>query len=270
MNENATIFNRHHVKLHRNRAAKDFAEVDFLIREGAERLADRLEDTKRSFPIALDLGCHTGQLSQILQGRGGIETLVQCDLSEKMVSQVSGIKLVADEEYLPFAPKSFDLVMSVLNLHWVNDLPGTLIQIRNLLKPDGVALLSFLGGSTLSGLRQAMIAAEIELGIGASPHISPFVDIKDAGALLQCAGFSMPIADCDTVKVEYSNALSLMQDLKNMGESNTLLRRRKTMTTPKLLTEIAHQYQRIAGEDNEFITAAFDIVTLTAMRGSGS
>lgn len=264
MNENTKIFDRNRLKRHRNRAALGFVSHDFLVREAAERLAERLEDTVRIFPLALDIGCHTGQLAEVLRGRGGITTLVQCDLSEAMLRVASGLKLVADEEYLPFAPHSFDLVMSVLSLHWVNDLPGTLAQIKKILKPDGIFLASFLGGVTLKELRRAVLEAGSGPNGGVSPRVIPFVDVKDAGALLQRAGFSMPVADSDTITVTYPHPLSLMKELRGMGESNILIRGQKSFTTPATLAAIIAQYQRLF-EDGGEIPATFELVTITGM-----
>lgn len=266
MSENGVIFNRLHVKQHRNRMAEQFSGFDFLFLEGAERLAERLEDTSRTFPLALDLGCHTGQLASVLNDRGGISTLVQCDLSQAMVARTPGLKLVADEEFLPFADNSFDLVMSSLSLHWVNDLPGTLIQIHKALKPGGIFFASLLGGETLKELRQATLAAEMESGSGISPRVSPFIDVKDAGALLQRAGFSMPVTDSDAINVTYGEALSLFQDLHYMGEGNKLLRARKQFTPRSTLLAIAKKYQAMFSDHHGEIKASFDIITLTGMK----
>jgi malonyl-ACP O-methyltransferase BioC len=268
MNENVKIFDRKRLRYHRERAAQSFSSYDFLIQEAAERLSERLDDTTRTFPIALDLGCHTGQFQSSLQGRGGIDTLIQCDLSEAMTRQTSGIKLVADEEYLPFAPNSFDLVVSTLSLHWVNDLPGTLAQIRHILKPDGVLIASFLGGTTLKELRQSVLSAGSAEGSGVSPRVIPFVDVKDAGALLQRAGFSMPVADSDILTVTYPDALSLMKELRGMGESNVLVRSQKSLTTPQTLFTITQHYQQLFETDTQEIPATFEIITVTGMKAS--
>ena len=129
------------------------------MREIGDRLADRLDDVRRAFPLALDLGSRTGVLRRVLGPRGGIRMLVHCDLSPAMAARAPRPVLVADEEAIPFASETFDLVMSVLSLHWVNDLPGTLTQIRAALKPDGLFLAALLGGETLKELRGALAAA---------------------------------------------------------------------------------------------------------------
>src|SRR5262249_53674795 len=150
---------------------------------------ERLEDITRSFPLALDLGSHDGLVARALAGRGGVQTLVQADSSAAMLGQAGGTCVVADEEFLPFADDSFDAVFSVGALHWANDLPGALIQIRRALKSDGLFLAMLPGGRTLMELRDSFEQAEMELRGGISPRISPFVDVRDSGSLLQRAGF---------------------------------------------------------------------------------
>ena len=146
MTEEAHVFDRRLVRRHRSRAAAGLAAHDFLFRETAERLADRLDDVRRRFPVALDLGCHSGQLGAALAGRGGVETLVQCDLSPDLVARAAGHRVAADEEALPFAAASLDPVMSNLRMHWVNDLSGALVLARRLLRPDGLLLAVMFGG----------------------------------------------------------------------------------------------------------------------------
>jgi len=259
------IFDRSLVRKRRDRAAAGFAAHDFLVREAAERLADRLSDMTRRFPVALDLGCHTGEMAGTLGERGGIETLVQCDLSPAMAARAAANRhptLVADEEWLPFAPASFDLVLSCLSLHWVNDLPGTLAQIRRMLKPDGLFVAVMLGGDTLGELRSALAAAEIEVEGGLSPRVSPFADVRDLGHLLHRAGFALPVADADTVHVSYGDPMRLLADLRGMGATNAVAERRKNFTRrATLLAAIAH-YQRDHG-DGDRLPATFELLTMT-------
>lgn len=258
------IFDRSAVKLHRDRAAGDMADFDFLILEVADMVADRLSDIRRSFPVALDLGCHTGQMAKVLAGRGGIEHLVQCDLSEKMVRQASGLKFVSDEEFLPIGEAALDLVLSCLSLHWINDLPGALIQLRRALKPDGLFLAAFFGGETLKELRQTLVAAEIEIVGGAGPRVSPFADVKDGGALLQRAGFALPVADTDVLTVSYENPLKLLRDLRGMGEQMATHNRHKTFTKRKILFRAIEIYQEMFGDSDGRVPATFEVITLTA------
>src|SRR3546814_715697 len=144
--------------------------------------------------------------------------------------------VVADEEALPFADQSLDLVLSVLSLHWVNDLPGTLLQISRALKPDGLLLAAMIGGDSLRELREALLRAELEVEEGVSPRVSPFADVRDIGALLQRAGFALPVVDVDSLTVTYPSALALMRDLRGMGETGPDRNRRRGLTRPATLT----------------------------------
>lgn len=264
MSDVMTLFDRALVQRHRERAAARFHEYDFLFREVGERLADRLDDVTRAFPLALDLGCHAGELADSLAGRGGIQTLVQSDLSPAMARQGSGLTVVADEEQLPFAPESFDLIVSNLSLHWVNDLPGALTQIRQALKPDGLFIATLFGGGTLPELRTALAEAEDAEEGGWSPRVSPFADTRDLGHLLQRAGFALPVVDADTLTVSYPDMIRLMTDLRGMGETNAVLERRRTPTRRATLAAAAARYQeRFAGADGR-IPATFIILTVTA------
>lgn len=262
------VFNRRSVRRHRDRAQPGLAGHDFLFREAAERLIDRLDDITRRFPLALDLGCHAGEVGHALAGRGGIERLIQCDLSPAMASaaaeQGGGPALAADEEALPFRAASLDLVLSNLSLHWVNDLPGAFVQVRQALKPDGLFLASMLGGATLQELRTALYEAEAEVEGGLSPRLSPLADVRDLGNLLQRAGFALPVADFETVTVSYEHPLKLMTDLRGMGEANANAARRTTFSRRATLMRALEIYaERFAGPDGR-VPATFEIITLTA------
>jgi SAM-dependent methyltransferase len=267
MDQTMTIFDRRLVRRRRDRAARRTGTVPHLFAEASERLAERLEDMARVFPRALDLGCRHGALGSALRGRGGIETLVQCDLSPAMASHARDTgwpALATDEEALPFAEHTFDLVFSSLALHWVNDVPGALLQIRQCLRPDGLFLGAVLGGGTLRELRAVLLDAEAAVEGGASPRVSPFIDIRDAGNLLQRAGFALPVADADTLTVMYPDALALMHDLRAMGESNNLHERRRTFTRRETLAHAAAIYGERYGLADGRVPATFEIVTLTA------
>ena len=259
-----TLFDRSLLRKRRDRAADRFEQYDFLVVEAAERLLDRLDDIKRSFPLALDLGCHTGQIARLLGGRGGIEHVISMDLSHAMAARVPSAALVGDEEALPFGAASFDTVLSAQSLHWVNDLPGTLAQIRHILKPDGLFLGCFLGGETLKELRDSWMAAEMAVEGGIGPRISPFVDVKAAGALLQRAGFALPVVDSDILTVTYDDPLKMMADLRGMGESNALIEQRKTMTRRATMAAMCEAYRAKYSLPDGRIKATFQIVTLTA------
>jgi len=257
------VFDRRTVRLHRDRAAGGLAENDFLLREVGERLADRLDDVKRRFPLALDLGCHTGELGRLLGGRGGVESLVHCDLSPAMATRASGLRLAADEEALPFGEATFDLVTSLLSLHWINDLPGALAQIRLALKPDGLFLAAMLGGETLKELRQALAEAEIAIEGGLSPRVSPFAGVRDAGGLLQRAGFALPVVDTETLTVVYSDPLKLIADLRAMGEANAIIERRQGFSRRATLLEAADRYRKAFANADGRVPATFQVIYLT-------
>ena len=266
MSDSMTVFDRQVVRRHRDRRAADFADYDFLVREAADRLLDRLDDVTRPFATALDLGCHTGQIGQVLHGRGGIETLIQCDLSPNMaaLAAVNGPATVAaDEEWLPFADGSFDLVLSCLSLHWVNDLPGALVQIRRVLKPDGLFLGVMLGGETLHNLRAAFAEAESRIEGGISPRVSPFADVKDVGRLMQRAGFALPVTDGDRIQVRYAQPVRLLDDLRGMGESNAVHLRRKTPLRRTTLMTALEILSNTHTEDDGRVPANFELIGMT-------
>ena len=266
MGDTIEVFDRRAVRHHRERAA-GLPGHDALLREVAGRIAERLDDVTHRFPLALDLGGRGGILARALQGRGGIETLVHCDLSPAMARLAAGDgrpSVVADEEALPFAGERFDAVFSSLSLHWVNDLPGALLQVRRALRPDGLFLAALFGGGTLAELRGALMQAEIEVEGGASPRVSPFVDVRDAGALLQRAGFALAVADVDSITADYPDAFGLMAELRGMGEANAVKDRRRGLTRRATLMRAAQIYaERHAGADGR-LPATFQVIYLTA------
>src|SRR5690349_7488023 len=213
------IFDRALLRRRRERIARTAdPRRDFLFMESGDRMLDRLDDVTRRFPLALDLGSRDGLLGRLLHGRGGVETLIQGDLSLGMLRQAGARALQLDEEFLPFAAESFDLVLAKLSLHWTNDLPGALTQIQHILKPDGLFLGVLFGAGTLGELRGVLIEAETAETGGASARVAPFADLRDAAGLLQRAGFALPVADVETVTVTYAGMLPLLADLRAMGE----------------------------------------------------
>jgi NADH dehydrogenase [ubiquinone] 1 alpha subcomplex assembly factor 5 len=192
------------------------------------------------------------------------------DLGQGFARRARGPAVVADEEFLPFAPQSFDLVLSAMDLHWVNDLPGTLIQIGRILKPDGLLLGAMLGGATLWQLREALAAAESEVEGGLSPRVSPFADLRDAAALLQRAGFALPVADSETIEVEYDNALALMRDLGAMGESNLIVERRRGLARRATFLRAAELYGERFALPSGRVAASFEVLFLHGWRPDAS
>jgi SAM-dependent methyltransferase len=268
MADNMQVFDRGLVRQRRDRAASDLHTADFLFHEAANRLTDRLLDVSRDFPMALDLGCHSGQVGRLLSGHKKIGTLVQADVSPRMAtlacSTTGRPTLVADEEFLPIAENSLDLVISNLSLHWVNDLPGALAQIRRAIKPDGLLLATLFGGETLRELRTALLEAEMETAGGVAPRISPFTDVRDAGNLLTRAGFALPVVDADVITVTYADIFKLMADLRAMGETNTVIERRKTPTRKETFMRAAALYHEHFADARGRLPATFQIITMTA------
>ncbi|MCR9257983.1 MAG: methyltransferase domain-containing protein [Alphaproteobacteria bacterium] len=259
----ALIFDRDAVRAHRDRAAPRYDDYAFLKREVAQRLAERLEGINRTFNRVLDLGAHDGSLGEALLATGKVGWVAAADPSGGMARRNTGPALVADEEVLPVKPGSLDMVASALSLHWVNDLPGALLQIKQALRPDGLFLAAMLGGETLSELRACLAEAESAVEGGISPRISPMADLRDAGALMQRAGFALPVVDSDVITVTYGDALSLMRDLKGMGESGADRARLNRFTRRRTLLEAARLYQeRYAGPDGR-IPATFQVLHLT-------
>ncbi|UEM12504.1 methyltransferase domain-containing protein [Bradyrhizobium barranii subsp. barranii] len=228
----------------RQQRAHAQGEVTFLLDRVAEDMTDRLAAVMREFHAAADLWTPG-------EGLTGPPSLRRIALDE------------AGAEKLPFAPESLDLVVSALALQFVNDLPGVLAQVRRALKPDGLLLAAMIGGDSLTELRQAFAAAEAECEGGVSPRVAPFADLRDIGALLQRAGFALPVTDVDRVVVRYANAFALMQDLRRMGAANVLIERRRTPTPRATLLRMAEIYaERFADADGR-IRATFDIIWLS-------
>lgn len=260
------LFDRDLLRTRLDRAAPGYAAADFLKARAAEDAVVRLEAIMRDFPRAVDLGARNGHFARFLSQSDAAERvglLVEADLSPRMLAGRQGPRLVADEERLPFAPGSLDLVVSTLALHWTNDVVGALIQIRRALKPDGLFIGSLLGGATLTELRQSLLAAEAELTGGAGPRVSPFADPYDAAGLLQRSGFALPVADVDRVTVRYAHPLKLLADLRAMGETNVLAERHPKRLTRQVLARAFEIYVERFAEPDGRVPATFEILTLT-------
>ena len=257
------VFDRSAVRRQRERSARLGERATFLHDEIAERLADRLDDIARAFPRVLVLGASSDRLCGLVGARAGVELVVVADAAEALARRRTGAPVVAEEDAIPFAPASFDLVLGALSLHAVNDLPGALAQIRRILVADGLFLAACFGGETLHELRRAMLEAESEVAGGASPRVAPFADLRDAGALLQRAGFALPVADGDTITVTWPDALALMRDLRAMGEANALTARRRSPTRRAVFAAAAARYVSLFGDEEGRIPATFQVLFLT-------
>jgi len=268
MSDPPLIFDR---ALHRQRLERSAGlpePANFLLARASEDAVERLSTILREFPLAVDLNARARTFSEALQADpialGKIDLLIEAAPSERVLSSApAGPKLVADDERLPFAPESLNLVVSLLSLHWTNDLVGALIQIRRTLKPDGLFLGAFFGGATLHELRQSLLAAEVEVSGGAGPRVSPFADGLDAAGLLQRAGFALPVADVDRLTVLYPHPLKLMADLRAMGETNVLADRPRRPLSRAVLARLCDIYTERFGRPDGRIPATFEIVSLT-------
>jgi NADH dehydrogenase [ubiquinone] 1 alpha subcomplex assembly factor 5 len=219
------VFDRSAVRLHRDRAAPQVASVADILADVADRLLDRLDDTTHRFAAALDVGGR-GVVAPKLRARG--IGCVSTDFSARMAAVNGGACVAADDEFLPFAPGSFDLIVANLSLHWINDLPGALIQLRRALRPDGFFLASLPSLGTLGGMRAALTDTEMALAGSAKPA-RPFPDLRDCAALLQRAGFALPVADGEQITLLYADPFALLRDLRASGETNAVaLRDRRT------------------------------------------
>jgi len=262
MAEGPLIFDRALVRARRRRA---FAAgpATFLLDRVALDLADRLATVLRRFELALDLGTPGEVVRAALARAGSVGTIIAAGAAPDLAAARRGRSVVADEEALPFAEGAFDLVVSALALQFVNDLPGVLVQIRRALKPDGLFLAALLGGATLTELRQSFAAAESEIEGGVSPRVAPFADLRDLGALMQRAGFALPVADADRLTVRYDSAFALMRDLRRMGATNALVDRRRAPLRRATLMRMAEIYaERFADADGR-ARATFEIVWLS-------
>jgi SAM-dependent methyltransferase len=240
------LFDRALLSARLERARRD-APVTFLLERVAEDMAERLQAVTRDFVDAADIWTPGNVLHDLLRER------------YKSVREVA----FEASEVLPLQPQSLDLAVSALAFQFVNDLPGVLAQIRRALRPDGLLLAAMIGGDTLTELRQSFAAAEAECEGGASPRVAPFADLRDIGALLQRAGFALPVTDVDRIVVRYDNAFALMQELRRMGATNILVERRHTPTRRATLLRMAQIYaERFADPDGR-IRATFDVIWLS-------
>jgi SAM-dependent methyltransferase len=232
--------------------------ADFLLRAVADDLADRLAAVKRRFALAADIASPSPLVAERLARTGQIDRIVRIDRLAETKADI-----VADPEALPLAPASLDLVVSALALHWVSDLPGVLAQVRRALMPDGLFLAALLGGETLTELRRSLAAAEAELTGGASPRVAPFAELRAVGALLQRAGFALPVIDQDRRIVRYDTALDLMRDLRAIGETNVLVERSRKPPPRAVLARAGEIYAERFSDADRRVRATFDVIHLS-------
>ena len=281
--------------MHRERAARNVEtsrKVDYLRDEVARRLCERLLDIKRDFPKVLDVGANACNIARALTRENPdpeqaanpmtpalstrVSELVAADSSETMLFRDADLPfnkdinitrhVVADEESLAYDSETFDLVMSSFSLHWINDLPGVLTKINDVLKPDAPFLGAMVGGDTLFELRTSLQLAEQEQRGGMSPRVSPLADVRDMGGLMQKAGFKMLTIDVDDIIVDYPDSMALMKDLQAMGENNAVLGREMGPVGRDVLKAAEAIYKEMYGNPDGTIPATFRIIYMIGWR----
>ncbi len=254
------IFDR---ALQRRRLARAFAAgpAEFLLAGAVDEIFDRLATVKRRFRAIVDIGTPLPQLAMRLAQADAAAAIVRLAPLPEALGTCLGV--VGDDEALPFKAQSFDLAVSALALHNVNDLPGALGQIRGTLRPDGLFLGCLLGGQSLNELRKALAEAEAEIAGGTSPRVAPFADVRDMGALLQRAGFALPVADVEPLRVRYAHMFALAADLRAMGATNTLVERLRQPAKRQLFVRAAEIYARDYADPDGRVRATFELIFLS-------
>lgn len=235
--------------------------ANFLMTRIADDLLERLGTVERRFERAASLFSLTADAANALNASGKAADVVRLEADAALLDGADG--LIAAPETVPFEPASLDLAVSLMSLHEANDIPGVLIQIRRALRPDGLFLGAMAGGDTLHELRESLLAAESELSGGVSPRVIPFADVRDVGGLLQRAGFTLPVADVETVTVRYADMFGLMRDLRAMGATNCLLARSRKPATRALFMRAAEIYAERFSDPDGRIRATFAIVWMS-------
>lgn len=260
------IFDRAKLSRNRSKSARTFEEYAFLKDRVSSDLIERLHDTSHTFTSGLELGAQDGRLSAKLANDPKVERMLVTDLSASMLSKAAERGLETqqvDEEKLPFETAQFDLVLSALSLHWVNDLPGALIQIRQALKPDGLFLGAMFGAGSLAELRESLVVSETELRGGVSPRLSPLPGLSDVAGLMQRAGYALPVVDRETITVRYDSPLKLLQDIKGMGEQAAFQRGMGQPLTRGVLMRAMEYYADMYADPDGRIRATVEVIFMS-------
>ncbi len=256
-NNDIIVFDTKRLNQQRERAQSKLTDHGFLIDWSRDQLLSRLDIIRREFETVLQLGNRTALDKTKIKG---LQTL---DISDTILPiHHNEDFILCDQEWLPFDKDIYDLIISPLHLHTINDLPGALTQLKNALKADGLFLSAILGGETLYELRDVMSRAEIEVTGGMSPRVAPFADMPQMGSLMQRAGFNLPVVDSEIVTVTYDHLFKLMHDLRYMGEGNALIERSKSFNNRKLMMRSAELYQELYAEEDGRLKATFEIIFL--------
>jgi SAM-dependent methyltransferase len=263
MSDDRTLFDRSLLRKRRARFAHEVYDREFLIARVAGEIAERVEIMLREFPRALDLGAYHGLLGRTVGALPSVGEMVYAESVFDYAAMCPRPALVCDEDLLPFKDASFNLIVSGLALHRVNDLPGSLIQIRRALVPDGLFMAAALGAGALTELRQALLEAEGETHGGASPRVSPFADVRAYGALLQRAGFALPVADAEDLTVVYPSPRALMHEVRALGGGNVLTARSRAPLSRRTLARAEHIYNARHATPDGKVSATFQFVFMS-------
>ncbi len=258
------MFDRALLRQNRVRYAKHFQDFNFLYIEVANKIVESLEFLNRDFDTVLEIGARDGYLSKQIGLKKKVKTIVQTEICN--FGTVEGNKIIADDEFLPFKENSFDLIVSCLNFHHINLIPQFLLQVKSLLKPDGIFIASFFGEENLSELAHVVFETESEIYGGISPRMSPTIEVKTAAHLMQKAGFVSPISDFEKIEVNYKNPLTLLKDLKMMGQGNVMNKRSRKFFTKEFLGKISDNYYKKYSDNEGGVKATFEIVTATGWK----
>ena len=263
MTDERLLFDRKLLRERRARFAHEIAARELVLAHVAREIAERVALMLRPFPLALDLGAYHGLLGRKVAGLPSVGAMIYAESALAFAALCPRPALVCDEDLLPFKGAGLNLIVSELALHRVNDLPGALIQIRRALAPDGLFMAALLGSGALFELREALIEAEAEAQGGASPRIAPFGDVRAYGALLQRAGFALPVADAETLTVLYASPGEVMREIRALGGGNVLLARSRRPLARHTLKRAEDIYRTRHGTPDGKVKASFEIVYLS-------
>lgn len=263
MSDTPLLFDRRLLRQRRARFVDEIANREVLIAHVAREIAERVDIMLRPFPRALDLGAYRGLLGRNIAALKSVGEVFYAESVYEYAARCPRPTIVCDEDLLPFANGVFNLVVSGLALHRVNDLPGSLIQIRRALAPDGLFMAAALGSNALSELRECLLEAEEEIERGASPRVSPFGDVRAYGALLQRAGFALPVTDAEDVTVIYPSPRELMREIRVLGGGNVLTARSKRPLSRRTLARAEELYRTRYGTPDGKVAATFQFVFMS-------
>ena len=263
MSEAPLLFDRHLLRQRRARFAAEIEEREVLLAYVAHEIAERVEIMLRAFPRALDLGAYRGLLGRTVADLPSVGNVVYAESVLAYTRRCPAPAVVCDEDVLPFKDGAFNLIVSGLALHRVNDLPGSLIQVRRARAPDGLFMAAVLGAKALTELRQCLLKAEEEIDGGVSPRVAPFGDVRAYGALLQRAGFALPVADAEEIEVVYASPRALMEEIRALGGGNVLMARSKKPLSRRTLARAEELSRSRYGTPDGKVTATFQFVFMS-------